>query len=520
MQEEEKARKERMKDYRRRYRAKHGIKEHPHRWKKVAGAVAVLCIAGFGSFFAAQHKAEAMVTLDGQSIQGWTADDLQQYLSAHRNQIKGQKIEITGKDIDETISLDALHVDFDEERIQNELYLVGRSGSPVHRVAEVITTLRFSKDVPLSIKVDEDALQNKITDIYNTYNQEAKDAYAEPNADNATVTVHKEKDRIVIDTDALRSQIDEQLHAGKTSVVEAPVQSREEASIKKDDLKSIDTVLSYYTTHFDDSNKDRNENIMLAQKKLNHALVPAQKDFSFNKYVGARTHENGYKDAPVYFDNKLVSDAGGGVCQVSTTLFNAVLRAGLFIASRSPHFAPAAYVPVGMDATVADDSLDFAFTNPFQHPVYVYTVAGENSITTYILGNHADTCTVTFQTTNLQNLPHRVVYKHDDKAVTDKREQEGYDGHDITIHRTVAYTDGDHYADDITSHYAPNAEIIVTNGPASEDVVKTSDLEPQDTLLNALHDMMQAVAVPDENTGSSEDDSSADVSDGYDEDDE
>ena len=174
-----------------------------------------------------------------------------------------------------------------------------------------------------------------------------------------------------------------------------------------------------------------------------------------------------------------------------------------------------------MDATVADDSLDFAFTNPFQHPVYVYTVAGENSITTYILCNHADTCTVTFQTTNLQNLPHRVIHKHDDNAVTDKREQEGYDGHDITIHRTVAYTDGDHYADDITSHYAPNAEIISTNGPASEDVVNTSDLEPQDILINAPHDMMQAVMTPSENTDNTDvDDSSADNDDGYDEEDE
>ena len=522
MQEEEKARKERMKDYRRRYRAKHGIKEHPHRWKKVAGVVIAVCIAGFGSFFAAQNKAASMVTLDGQSIQGWTNDDLQQYLLDHKKQLKDQKIKITGKDIDETISLDAMHIDFDQERIADELYLIGRTGSPVHRVAEVITTLRFGKDVPLSIKVDDDALNDKITDIYNTYNQEAKDAYAEPNADNATVTLHKEKDRIVIDTDALRRQIDDQLHAGNPSSLEAPIQSREEAAVKKDDLKSIDTVLSYYTTHFDDSNKDRNDNILLAQKKLNHALVPAQKDFSFNKYVGARTHENGYKDAPVYFDNKLVSDAGGGVCQVSTTLFNAVLRAGLFIASRSPHFAPAAYVPVGMDATVADDSLDFAFTNPFQHPVYVYTAAGENSITTYILGNHADTCTVTFQTTKLQNLPHRVVHKHDDNAVTDKQEQEGYDGHDITIHRTVAYTDGDHYADDITSHYAPNTEIITTNGPASEDVVKTSDLEPQDTLINALHDMLQAVAAPSEDTDNADTaaDDSADSGDGYDEDDE
>ena len=155
-----------------------------------------------------------------------------------------------------------------------------------------------------------------------------------------------------------------------------------------------------------------------------------------------------------------------------------------------PHFAPAAYVPVGMDATVADDGLDFSFTNPFQHPVCVYTVAGKNTVTTYILGNHADTCSVSFETTHLQNLPHKVIKKHDDSVTEDKRKQEGYDGHDVTIRRTVAYSDGDRHVDTIESHYDPNDEIILTPGDDSEEVVSTADLEPQDPLLNAPHDMM------------------------------
>lgn len=143
-----------------------------------------------------------------------------------------------------------------------------------------------------------------------------------------------------------------------------------------------------------------------------------------------------------------------------------------------------------MDATVADDGLDFAFTNPFQHPVCVYTVAGQNTVTTYILGNHADTCSVSFETTHLQNLPHKVIKKHDDSVTEDKRKQEGYDGHDVTIRRTVAYSDGDRHVDTIESHYEPNDEIILTPGDDSEEVVSTADLEPQDPLLNAPHDMM------------------------------
>ncbi|WP_440336242.1 VanW family protein, partial [Megasphaera sp.] len=374
--------------------------------------------------------------------------------------------------------------------IDDELHLVGRRGLPWQRVADVVTTLTQGKDVPLAIAVDDEKLDKALADVHDKYDKDPQNAYAYVKDDQKTVAIEDAKDRIVINTDKLKNAVTAELHTGRTDTLDVPVDSREGADIKADDLKDIDTVLSYYTTHFDDTNPDRNVNIRLAQKRLNHAVVMAQKDFSFNKYVGTRTSDKGYKQAPSYFENKLEQSTGGGVCQVSTTLFNAALRAGLFIASREPHFAPAAYVPVGMDATVADDGLDFAFTNPFQHPVCVYTIAGQNTVTTYILGNHADTCSVSFETTHLQNLPHKVIKKHDDSVTEDKRKQEGYDGHDVTIRRTVAYSDGDRHVDTIESHYEPNDEIILTPGDDSEEVVSTADLEPQDPLLNAPHDMM------------------------------
>ena len=370
------------------------------------------------------------------------------------------------------------------------MQLVGRRGLPWQRVADVVTTLRHGKDVPLAIAVDDDKLDKVLSDVHDKYDKDPQNAYAYVKDDQKTVAIEDAKDRIVINTGKLKDAVTDELHTGKTDTLDVPVDSREGADIKADDLKDIDTVLSYYTTHFDDTNPDRNVTIRPAQQPLTHAVVMAQKDFSFNKYVGTRTADKGYKPAPSYFENKLEQSTGGGVCQVSTTLFNAALRAGLFIASREPHFAPAAYVPVGMDATVADDGLDFSFTNPFQHPVCVYTVAGKNTVTTYILGNHADTCSVSFETTHLQNLPHKVIKKHDDSVTEDKRKQEGYDGHDVTIRRTVAYSDGDRHVDTIESHYDPNDEIILTPGDDSEEVVSTADLEPQDPLLNAPHDMM------------------------------
>lgn len=481
-----------MKEYRRRYREKHGLppeKETPS-WKKRAAVVLALCVIGFGGFFAAQSKAEQMVTLNGQSIADMTDDEITNYLDLHEKEAEDRKLRLAADGVDVTLDLDELGAKLDRSYIGDELHLVGRRGLPWQRVADVVTTLTQGKDVPLAIAVDDEKLDKALADVHDKYDKDPQNAYAYVKDDQKTVAIEDAKDRIVINTDKLKNAVTAELHTGRTDTLDVPVDSREGADIKADDLKDIDTVLSYYTTHFDDTNPDRNVNIRLAQKRLNHAVVMAQKDFSFNKYVGTRTPDKGYKQAPSYFENKLEQSTGGGVCQVSTTLFNAALRAGLFIASREPHFAPAAYVPVGMDATVADDGLDFAFTNPFQHPVCVYTVAGQNTVTTYILGNHADTCSVSFETTHLQNLPHKVIKKHDDSVTEDKRKQEGYDGHDVTIRRTVAYSDGDRHVDTIESHYDPNDEIILTPGDDSEEVVSTADLEPQDPLLNAPHDMM------------------------------
>ncbi len=481
-----------MKEYRRRYREKHGLPAPKSRsWKKIGGVVAALCILGFGGFFAAQTRAEQMVTLDGHSVQGMTDEDIANYLDIHAKDIEGRKLHLAAEGVDTTLNLDDLGAKLDRQYIDDELHLIGRQGMPWERVADVAGTLMHGKDIPLAIAVDEEKLDKALSDLHDKHDKDPENAFAYVKEDNKTVAVEPEKDRIVINTASLKDSIADSLHRGQTGDIDVPVDSRQQADIKSDDLKDIDTVLSYYTTHFDNSNPDRNTNIKLAQERLNHAFVASQQDFSFNKYVGTRTADKGYKQAPSYFENRLEQSVGGGVCQVSTTLFNAALRAGLFIASREPHFAPAAYVPVGMDATVADDGLDFAFTNPFQHPVAVYTVVGANTVTTYILGNHADTSTVTFETTHLQNLPHKIIKKHDDSVTDDTLKQFGYDGHDITIRRTVTYSDGDRHIDLITSHYDPNDAIVLTPDADSEEVVSTADLQPQDPLLNAPHDMME-----------------------------
>ncbi|HPZ42019.1 MAG: VanW family protein [Dethiobacteria bacterium] len=124
---------------------------------------------------------------------------------------------------------------------------------------------------------------------------------------------------------------------------------------------------------------NRATNIILATTSLNNYLLLPGELFSFNAANGPRTAERGYRPAPVLAGHTLVSGLGGGVCQVSTTLYNAVLQANLEVVERYPHSRPIDYVPPGMDATVTD-TLDFKFRNNSDHLVMIRASNQDGSV--------------------------------------------------------------------------------------------------------------------------------------------
>jgi vancomycin resistance protein YoaR len=136
------------------------------------------------------------------------------------------------------------------------------------------------------------------------------------------------------------------------------------------DLKAITATLSKFSTHIAGS-KNRVSNIRLASAGVDGVVLLPGDTFSFNDVVGPRTSRAGYKEAPVIIRGELDQGIGGGICQVSSTLYNAALLADMQIVRRSHHAFPVHYVPAGRDATVAWGSLDFRFKNRLDHPVAI-----------------------------------------------------------------------------------------------------------------------------------------------------
>lgn len=153
------------------------------------------------------------------------------------------------------------------------------------------------------------------------------------------------------------------------------------------DLQPQDLVLrSRFYTSYTTSTEERKSNVKLAAKALNNVLVDVGSEFSFNRTVGPRTEKNGYKTAKIIVNGEFVDGVGGGVCQVSTTLYNAVLLAGLNVIEYHPHSLPVSYIAPSFDAMVNSGSADLKFINDTHNPIIIKTHADDSTIVIEIYG--------------------------------------------------------------------------------------------------------------------------------------
>lgn len=156
-------------------------------------------------------------------------------------------------------------------------------------------------------------------------------------------------------------------------------------AITVEEIKQNTVKKSSFTTTFYASSPNRCFNIELATRALNGVTVKAGEEFSFNKTVGKRTEQNGYKNAKVILDGNYTDGVGGGVCQVSTTLYNALLLAG-FIPKASQHSLVSSYVMAGFDAMVSDGGADLSFVNNTSHDIYIQGKTHDKSVTFTVFG--------------------------------------------------------------------------------------------------------------------------------------
>ncbi|KXH80341.1 MULTISPECIES: VanW family protein [Bacillus] len=243
----------------------------------------------------------------------------------------------------------------------------------------------------LEATIDDNKFKHFIRNKFTKFQVEPTNAFLKVKDSNSELSYVDEKPGKKVNITMLKKDILDAVinkETNKVSVKYINIHS----DITMQDLKKINmkTPMSEYKTDLLGRDENVRENIEKAAMKLNGVVVPSNKEFSFNEIVGITDQAHGYKNAPVILHDKIIQAAGGGVCQVSSTLYNAVLLANLDIVYRVNHSHQVKYVPAGLDATVADNGPDFKFKNNTDTPIYIKTTIKDNQLIVKLFGKTSD----------------------------------------------------------------------------------------------------------------------------------
>lgn len=309
------------------------------------------------------------VTVGGVNLSEKTKDEAQEILKHNfSEQIVKKNININVEGKIYTLNYSKISPKYSIDDAVNAAFNYGKSSNMF--VQYIMLKMNKDENFDLNFAYDEKPVKELISNIQSEVNKDPVNASL--GIDNGNLNVISEVNGKKLEKDKLEKETLSKINGsiGQNVTVTAPVKQIP-AKIKGDSLKSINSLIGTYSTNFASSSSQRANNITLATKSINGKILMPGEVFSFNDTVGERTEERGYEPAPVIIGNKLESGLGGGICQVSTTLYNAVNRAGMTSVEREHHTMPVHYVPQGMDATVDYGNIDYKFKNTYQYPVYI-----------------------------------------------------------------------------------------------------------------------------------------------------
>lgn len=338
------------------------------------------------------------------------------------------------KDYETSIAPDQIEVSYSIDKAIDEAYSIGRAGNIITNNYAILGVMISKKDIKLEFKYSEEALQEIVEDIAKkipgaveegTYSIEDDNliitkgkpgvaikekeliASIEENIQKQTKdyveipTEHRDPKQINIDEiysevctepkDAyyesdpfkiyphivgvsLKMSLEEArqlLQEDKEEYIIALEYTMPEKTTNMIGTEAFPDLLSTFSTKYDVSNVNRTQNLTLAAGKIDGTILMPGDIFSYNKVVGKRTVEAGYKEAAMYESGRVVDGLGGGICQISSTLYNTALYANLEMVERSNHQFVTSYVGAGRDATVVYGAIDFQFKNTREYPVKI-----------------------------------------------------------------------------------------------------------------------------------------------------
>ncbi|WP_243108692.1 VanW family protein [Clostridium rectalis] len=325
------------------------------------------------------------VYVNNINIGGKTKDEALTILSQnYKNGNLKRNINITVNDKKYSLNFSKLDMQYNFEEVVNTAFNYEKDKGAFERYKAIREPKPMKLDLKYKYSLAE--VDKLIKQIENENNKNAVDATITKVGEGFNVT--SEQSGRKVDKDNIKKQIDKNMDINSKGDISIKAIVKEvKPNVTADVLKTINTRISSFPTSYTTSNSNRSTNIELCTRTIDKKLVMPGETFSFNDTTGERGEKNGYKPAKVIVGDKFVDDFGGGVCQVSSTLYNAILRANILPTERTHHTFASTYVPLGMDATVDYGNIDYKFKNTLPYPIYIEGVINNKTVTFNIYSN-------------------------------------------------------------------------------------------------------------------------------------
>lgn len=357
----------------------------------IAVALAVFLIVYFVTRGAVNRVAHNVIWdniyIEGVNVSGMKAEEAKEALDAQIAEYQAETVKLVaeGEQIDVTLG----ELGFQTENLDvliKKAVSYGKDGSVWSRYSKMKSLQEEAKNFELTYLIDSEATVAVISQKMPELENAAKDATIKREGGRFVITDSQTGKKIDLEAsvEVIESHLNKEWESQSTATIEL-VTVLDEPDVTREQLEQIQDVLGTFRTFFGTGTSNREKNIINATSRINGAVLLPGEELSASEAMGENTEANGYLPAGSYLNGQVVQSLGGGVCQVSTTLYNAVLLSELEITQRYAHSMLVDYVKPSMDAAIAEGYKDLKFKNNTDAPIYIegYISGGNVVFTIY-----------------------------------------------------------------------------------------------------------------------------------------
>lgn len=399
-----------------------------------------------------------------------------------------EKITLSYKEKQYIFNKSDFGVTLNKEQAITDAYNVGRVGSEKERLKKIKDLEVNREDIPIAKVIEDEKAKIKLTEICKEIEIEPKNATLK--RENGKFVVLDGNNGLKVDFDSTYEQLESALITQGDTNIELMAKEIE-PQYKASELSKVQHKLGTFSTKYaNKGGRDSNRiiNMQVAASRINGTILYPGEVFSTNKKFGATTKANGYKPAPTILNGKFIDEYGGGVCQISSTLYNAVLYSEVDIVERQNHSLKVGYLDYGYDATLAGDYIDFKFKNSTNYPIYIESYLTDNEVICSIYGydERPDNRTLKFENALVEVIepgPRVVKETNELKEGEEKVEVKPLKGYKYNLYKLV-YVDGK-LAEKLlvnNSYYKPRAEEVLV-GNKKDDAKEVANINGE-TITN------------------------------------